>query len=236
MQIAPLLNQTLPVHGSLSWKGVNYRYNIFNLQSTLGVNWIVAQLIEDTPTDLYIRRSSTWVYIDQDLFYKIRISVKLSLKYLLKTWLCITHENMDENNTRNINMNSISIIVIVVIFAFAMVLLVVVSYYITRPLSQLSTELEKVAKLELDLDMLPSPRIEEGRKLHQAFVVMHAAFSSFRRFVPSTVILSIMRANVSWNFIQTSMNFPWKDVMMCRRKKWGQSWSIALLRWCFKIS
>lgn len=104
MQIAPLLNQTLPVHGSLSWKGVNYRYNIFNLQSTLGVNWIVAQLIEDTPTDLYIRHSSTWVYIDQDLFYKIRISVKLSLKYLLNTWLSITHENMDENHTRNINM------------------------------------------------------------------------------------------------------------------------------------
>lgn len=54
-----------------------------------------------------------------------------------------------------------------------------------------------MARLEIDLDVLPVPIIEEARMLHSAFLVMHIAFASFRRFVPSAVILDIIRTNVS---------------------------------------
>ncbi|PRP80276.1 hypothetical protein PROFUN_12743 [Planoprotostelium fungivorum] len=87
----------------------------------------------------------------------------------------------------------------VVLIAFftcigAAILVFVATFLITRSLFHLSHELEKVSRLELDLNDLSEPPIWEAQRLYKSFIMMHAALSSFRKFVPIELISHIMKS------------------------------------------
>ncbi|PRP75536.1 hypothetical protein PROFUN_09022 [Planoprotostelium fungivorum] len=76
----------------------------------------------------------------------------------------------------------------------AALLVFITTFLITRSLFHLSNELEKVSRLELDLNHLSEPPIWEAQKLYKSFIMMHAALSSFRKFVPIELISHIMKS------------------------------------------
>ncbi|PRP84926.1 e3 ubiquitin-protein ligase SHPRH-like isoform 2 [Planoprotostelium fungivorum] len=76
----------------------------------------------------------------------------------------------------------------------ATMLVFVTTYLVTRSLFLLSNELEKVSRLELDLNNLSEPPIWEAQRLYRSFIMMHAALSSFRKFVPIELISHIMKS------------------------------------------
>ncbi|PRP80551.1 adenylate/guanylate cyclase [Planoprotostelium fungivorum] len=94
--------------------------------------------------------------------------------------------------TRNV------VLTVVFVCVGVAVLIFVTSYLVTRSLFLLSTELEKVklkvSRLELDLNGLSEPPIWEAQRLYKSFMMMHAALSSFRKFVPIELISHIMHS------------------------------------------
>ncbi|PRP82660.1 hypothetical protein PROFUN_09771 [Planoprotostelium fungivorum] len=75
-------------------------------------------------------------------------------------------------------------------------LFVLIILYLTRSLFELSEELEKVSRLELDLNHLSEPPFLEASKLYKSFVMMHAALSSFSKYVPKEIISHILKSRV----------------------------------------
>ncbi|PRP82659.1 hypothetical protein PROFUN_09770 [Planoprotostelium fungivorum] len=74
----------------------------------------------------------------------------------------------------------------------ASILFVLIILYLTRSLFELSEELEKVSRLELDLNHLSEPPFLEASKLYKSFLMMHAALSSFSKYVPKEIIGHIL--------------------------------------------
>ncbi|PRP86514.1 adenylate/guanylate cyclase [Planoprotostelium fungivorum] len=92
--------------------------------------------------------------------------------------------------------NFVRNVVIIAVFTClgAGLLIFITTYFVTRSLFLLSNELEKVSRLELDLNHLSEPPIWEAQKLYRSFIMMHAALSSFRKFVPVELISHIMKS------------------------------------------
>ncbi|PRP81585.1 adenylate/guanylate cyclase with integral membrane sensor [Planoprotostelium fungivorum] len=148
-QLAPFMHQAeAPASGHMIVDGVPYTYNVFSLESTTGLNWIVGQLLEKSKTDRLVANTLA-----------LQIGIDAAV-------ICLS---------------------LILTFTF--------TFYITRPLRRLCFELSRVAHLELDMEILRVPLVEEGRVLHRAFVLMHAAISSFRRFVPAAVIVNILKTD-----------------------------------------
>ncbi|PRP76133.1 adenylate/guanylate cyclase [Planoprotostelium fungivorum] len=87
------------------------------------------------------------------------------------------------------------VIVLVMIVIITVVIAIVVAYCMTKPLKNLSEELSRVARMELDLKQLSTPRFYEAKLLQASFMQLHTALKSFRKFVPNQVILNILKYN-----------------------------------------
>ncbi|PRP80649.1 adenylate/guanylate cyclase with integral membrane sensor [Planoprotostelium fungivorum] len=87
----------------------------------------------------------------------------------------------------------IGITIAIVIASIIVVMLV--AYWMTKPLKHLSQELRHVARMELDLRQLSTPRFYEAKLLQSSFMQLHTAIKSFRKFVPNQVILNILKYN-----------------------------------------
>ncbi|PRP76018.1 hypothetical protein PROFUN_01734 [Planoprotostelium fungivorum] len=87
-----------------------------------------------------------------------------------------------------------SVLICVGICILASVLFFVVVLLLTRSLFDMSEELEKVSKLELELNKLSEPPFLEASKLYKSFVMMHAALSSFSKYVPKEIIRHILKS------------------------------------------
>ncbi|PRP78016.1 hypothetical protein PROFUN_14054 [Planoprotostelium fungivorum] len=88
-----------------------------------------------------------------------------------------------------------TIITIICVSVVALLFSLLATVFVTQPLFKLSQELQKVSRMELDLHDLSTPRLFEVNKLHKSFKMMHAALSSFKKFVPEAVIANILKTN-----------------------------------------
>ncbi|PRP86270.1 UMP-CMP kinase family protein [Planoprotostelium fungivorum] len=87
-----------------------------------------------------------------------------------------------------------SALICLAICIMASVLFFILILYLTKSLFHMSEELEKVSKLELDLNRLSEPPFLEASRLYKSFVMMHAALSSFSKYVPKEIIGHILKS------------------------------------------
>ncbi|PRP81356.1 hypothetical protein PROFUN_11043 [Planoprotostelium fungivorum] len=76
----------------------------------------------------------------------------------------------------------------------ATVFLMITVYFITKSLYQMSNVLEKMSKLDLELSGLTEPPFLEASRLYKSFLIMHAALSSFQKYVPVEIISHILKS------------------------------------------
>ncbi|PRP86359.1 hypothetical protein PROFUN_05500 [Planoprotostelium fungivorum] len=83
-------------------------------------------------------------------------------------------------------------IVVGVVVAAAVILAVLASFWITRPFTHLTRQLQKAAKMQLTEEDISVPFLFEARRLHQAFVTMRDAMKSFQRYIPEALVKTRM--------------------------------------------
>ncbi|PRP74902.1 adenylate/guanylate cyclase with integral membrane sensor [Planoprotostelium fungivorum] len=87
-------------------------------------------------------------------------------------------------------------IVLSVVAALAVSISIISSALMMRSLVQVSDGLERVSRLNLNRNDMSTPMLWEVKNLYKSFTAMHAAISSFRKFVPSAVIYNILQSSV----------------------------------------
>ncbi|PRP82088.1 hypothetical protein PROFUN_03778 [Planoprotostelium fungivorum] len=83
-------------------------------------------------------------------------------------------------------------IIVGVVCAFAVVLAVLASFWITRPFTYLTKQLQKAARMQYTEDHISAPVLFEARRLHQAFETMKDAMMSFQRYIPEALVKTRM--------------------------------------------
>ncbi|PRP86255.1 serine/threonine-protein kinase HT1-like [Planoprotostelium fungivorum] len=83
-------------------------------------------------------------------------------------------------------------IIIGVVCAAAVILAILASFWITRPFTHLTQQLQKAAKMQLTEKEISEPFLFEARRIHQAFITMREAMKSFQRYIPEALIKTRM--------------------------------------------
>ncbi|PRP88093.1 hypothetical protein PROFUN_04184 [Planoprotostelium fungivorum] len=83
-------------------------------------------------------------------------------------------------------------IIIGVVCAAAVILAILASFWITRPFTRLTRQLQKAAKMQLTEKEVSVPFLFEARRIHQAFITMREAMKSFQRYIPEALIKTRM--------------------------------------------
>ena len=93
-----------------------------------------------------------------------------------------------------------------VLIIVATALSFLLAFLVTRPLVALSNELKKVSRLELELCNLHASNFLEVKQMHESFFMMHAALSSFKRYVPVGIISKILETQVLYTRLLKGFN------------------------------
>ncbi|PRP82758.1 adenylate/guanylate cyclase with integral membrane sensor [Planoprotostelium fungivorum] len=110
-------------------------------------------------------------------------------------WTLVQLHSLSKQDSINNQYLGITIAALAGVVMIMILFVSVATYYMTQPLRDLTFELYKVARLELDLKGLNVPFLWEAKKLSKAFSQLHSAITSFKKFVPSQVIVNILKYN-----------------------------------------
>jgi len=87
-----------------------------------------------------------------------------------------------------------SIAAAAVISFCAAAIVLFVTWATTKPLFILANDLQKMAKLDLDVERIDTPRLFEVGRLYRSFTSMNVAMRSFKKFVPVQIISNIIKS------------------------------------------
>ncbi|PRP89636.1 adenylate/guanylate cyclase [Planoprotostelium fungivorum] len=113
----------------------------------------------------------------------------------LSNWTLIQLHSLSKQDSINATYLGYTVLALAVTVGIMIVLVFFVTYFLTKPLKDMTADLYKVSRLELDLKGISDPIFYEAKKLSHAFSQLHSAIVSFKKFVPTQVIVNILKYN-----------------------------------------